>query len=90
MHAKKMNVYEQQMRWERWHLAAGATIEFDPKSGRITRAIYNSPLEQWRDHINPLGEVTVPDMDYYNTLTNKVDIANAIKEIFDEGDTHHL
>jgi hypothetical protein len=84
MRTKKINIYEQQMQWERWHMAAGAIIEIEKKSGRIARAIYESPLERWKEHIDPLGEVAIPDIDYYNTLTNEKDIKIAIEEIFGE------
>jgi hypothetical protein len=77
----KLNVYEEQRKWERWHRAAGATIVFNVRA-EVVAAHYKSPLEQWRDLMRPDGTVDVPDMDYYNSLTGPEAISAAVDELF--------
>lgn len=79
---KKLNVYEEQHKWETWHRAQRSTLALDPESGRVMQAIYDSPLKRWGYCLGPDGYVYVPDMDYYNTLKSEEDITKAIEDIF--------
>ena len=85
MHTKILDIYDEQRRWQLWH---HATFEHDKETGRVLQAIYDAPTEKRKNHIRPNCTVLVPDMDYYNTLTNELEIKNAIEEIF--GDANNI
>ena len=81
MRTKKINVFEEQRRWMIWHSEARADIVCEGRSGRVVKAVYTSPLEKWRGLIAPDGTVEVPDMDFYNTLTDPEEIKAAVEDI---------
>ena len=80
MRTVKLNVFEEQRKWMRRHSGADVTVCND--KGEVLQAIYHSPLEQWKGMIASDGTVQVPDMEYYNSLQDPLEIREAIDEIF--------
>lgn len=85
MRTVKLNVFEEQRKWINQHSHADRIV-CDAK-GTPVQAIYLSPLEQWKGRIAPDGTVNVPDMDYYNSLTNVAEMQEVIDEISSLGET---
>jgi len=51
------------------------------QAGKPVQAVYTSPLEKWRGLIAPDGMITVPDMDYYNGITDEAEIKAVLDEL---------
>lgn len=80
MRTIKLNVFEEHRKWLDLHRNADTIVCND--RGEVVQAIYKSPLEQWKGMIAPDGTVQVPDMDYYNSLRDPLEIREAIDGIF--------
>lgn len=81
MKTKRINIYEVHQRWMQWHLSNADSVVTDPRTGEVISATYTSPLAKWRGLIDPDGMITVPDMDYYNALTDQAEMKAVLDEL---------
>ena len=84
MHTIKLNVYAEHRKWLELHSKADQIIFNDKRE--VVQVVYKSPLEQWRGMIDPDGTVSVPDMEYYNSLRSPLLIEDALDELLLRGD----
>jgi hypothetical protein len=81
MKTKTINIYEVHQRWMQWHCSNADYTKHDTETGEIIEAIYRSPLYKWGRYISPGGTIQVPDMDYYNALTDPAEMKALLDEL---------
>lgn len=79
MKTKKLNVNKEQYDWIKVHERADEIVCSSDK--KVVKAIYYSPLHRWSELMRPDGTVDVPDMDYYNKVTDTTEIKSFIDEL---------
>jgi hypothetical protein len=74
------NVWKETHDWLDVHLKAGATIVQDTKGVPI-RAEYDSPYQKYGFMADHGGNFELPDIDYYNQLTDPTEMSKMIEEL---------